>query len=228
MAFCASCGTQMADNAAFCPNCGKAAAPAMAELLSLAPPAQPAGYASAGAPAVPLEENIAGMLAYFTIIPAIIFLLSRSLQSQSFRPLPLVSVPVYGWGSHRAARCAVDRQLRFAADDVPHLGTSGTGGTCPLDTAGDQGLSARDVQAAHRRRPGGETGERLKFITSRKFAGPSCPLLISHSPALNHWQSDPPLLFASQIISIYSLSPGTRYPVRLVSRRSMQGSGKGL
>ena len=24
MAFCASCGTQMADNAAFCPNCGKA------------------------------------------------------------------------------------------------------------------------------------------------------------------------------------------------------------
>src|ERR1017187_6872759 len=25
MAFCASCGTQMADNAAFCPNCGKAA-----------------------------------------------------------------------------------------------------------------------------------------------------------------------------------------------------------
>ena len=25
MAFCSACGTQMADNAAFCPKCGKAA-----------------------------------------------------------------------------------------------------------------------------------------------------------------------------------------------------------
>ncbi len=77
MAFCASCGAQMTDNAAFCPNCGKAAAPATAAAASVpAPaPAQPAGYASAGASAMPLEENIAGMLAYFTIIPAIIFLL---------------------------------------------------------------------------------------------------------------------------------------------------------
>jgi len=80
MAFCASCGTQMADNAAFCPNCGKAAGQAASAGTSAAP-------APAGAPAtaaMPMEENIAGMLAYFTIIPAIIFLIIEPFNRNRF------------------------------------------------------------------------------------------------------------------------------------------------
>ncbi len=74
MAFCGSCGTQIADNAAFCPNCGKAAAAAGGG-TSAPQPAPAASYNTAAPAAAPLAENVAGMLAYFTIIPAIIFLL---------------------------------------------------------------------------------------------------------------------------------------------------------
>jgi uncharacterized membrane protein len=75
MAFCASCGTQMADDAAFCPNCGKAADAAGGGASASPTPVPPASSGSANAPAAPLAENLAGMFAYFTIIPAIIFLL---------------------------------------------------------------------------------------------------------------------------------------------------------
>jgi uncharacterized membrane protein len=87
MAFCGSCGTQMADNAAFCPNCGKAASQASGTGASAPPPptpAPPASYGSIGAPSAPMEENIAGMLAYFTIIPAIIFLLIEPYNRNRF------------------------------------------------------------------------------------------------------------------------------------------------
>ena len=87
MAFCASCGTQMADNAAFCPSCGKAAGQASGAGASAPPPptpAPPASYGSIGAPSAPMEENIAGMLAYFTIIPAIIFLLIEPYNRNRF------------------------------------------------------------------------------------------------------------------------------------------------
>ncbi len=86
MAFCASCGTQMADNAAFCPNCGKAAGQASGAGASPAPaPAPSAGYTAPAASAgVPIAENVAGMLAYFTIIPAIIFLLIEPYNRNRF------------------------------------------------------------------------------------------------------------------------------------------------
>jgi uncharacterized membrane protein len=86
MAFCASCGTQMADNAAFCPNCGKAAGQASGAGASAPPPtpAPPASYGSTAAPAAPMAENVAGMLAYFTIIPAIIFLLIEPYNRNRF------------------------------------------------------------------------------------------------------------------------------------------------
>lgn len=86
MAFCASCGTQMADNVAFCPNCGKAAGQASGAGASAPPPtpAPPASYGSTAAPAAPLAENVAGMLAYFTIIPAIIFLLIEPYNRNRF------------------------------------------------------------------------------------------------------------------------------------------------
>jgi uncharacterized membrane protein len=86
MAFCASCGTQLADNAGFCPNCGKAAGSASGAVASNAP-APSAGYVAPPAPATsaaPIEENIAGMLAYFTIIPAIIFLLVEPYNRNRF------------------------------------------------------------------------------------------------------------------------------------------------
>src|ERR1035437_4311421 len=86
MAFCAACGTQMADNAALCSNCGKAAGHASGAGASPAPaPAPSAGYtAPPASAAAPIEENVAGMLAYFTIIPAIIFLLIEPYNRNRF------------------------------------------------------------------------------------------------------------------------------------------------
>lgn len=68
--FCSSCGTQMADGAAVCPGCGK---PASATAANTAAPA------GGG-----LQDNVAGMLAYFTIIPAIIFLLIEPYNRNKF------------------------------------------------------------------------------------------------------------------------------------------------
>ncbi|MGB8768239.1 MAG: zinc-ribbon domain-containing protein [Candidatus Korobacteraceae bacterium] len=84
MAFCSSCGTQMADDSAFCPNCGKATSQPSSAPTSSAPPPTPAPAGGASAAAAPLEENIAGMLAYFTIIPAIIFLLIEPYNRNRF------------------------------------------------------------------------------------------------------------------------------------------------
>ena len=92
MAFCSNCGTQVADNVAFCPSCGKAMGQAGAATASPAPPPAPppapaASYSALAAPVVPaapLAENVAGMLAYFTIIPAIIFLLIEPYNRNRF------------------------------------------------------------------------------------------------------------------------------------------------
>src|SRR5271157_5164311 len=85
MAFCSACGTQMADSAAFCPHCGKAAGQAGAAETPSAPPPGPTGsYGTTAAPATPIAENVAGMLAYFTIIPAIIFLLIEPYNRNRF------------------------------------------------------------------------------------------------------------------------------------------------
>jgi uncharacterized membrane protein len=85
MAFCSACGTQMADNAAFCPKCGKAAGQAHAAESPPTPPPGPTGsYGTTATPAPPIAENVAGMLAYFTIIPAIIFLLIEPYSRNRF------------------------------------------------------------------------------------------------------------------------------------------------
>ena len=93
MAFCANCGTQMADGAAFCPNCGKAAGQGTAGAAVAAqpapqppppPPVAPPVAANTTTASAPLEENIAGMLAYFTIIPAIVFLLVEPYNRNRF------------------------------------------------------------------------------------------------------------------------------------------------
>jgi uncharacterized membrane protein len=84
MSFCSACGAQMADNAAFCPKCGKAAGQAGAAETPSTPPPPPASYGTTAAPATPMAENVAGMLAYFTIIPAIIFLLIEPYNRNRF------------------------------------------------------------------------------------------------------------------------------------------------
>jgi len=84
MAFCASCGSQLADNATFCPNCGKAAAQTSGAPAVAPEPAPAASYGTTAAPATPLAENVAGMLAYLTIIPAIIFLLIEPYNRNRF------------------------------------------------------------------------------------------------------------------------------------------------
>jgi uncharacterized membrane protein len=70
VAFCPSCGTQIADGAT-CPKCaGTAGAPAA-----------PAGGTAAGAG---LQDNVAGALAYVTIIPAIVFLVLEPFNRKRF------------------------------------------------------------------------------------------------------------------------------------------------
>jgi uncharacterized membrane protein len=73
MAFCSACGSQMADNSAFCPKCGKASGGG----ISAVPVSTSAG-------SLPMAENVAGMLAYFTIIPAILFLLIEPFNRNRF------------------------------------------------------------------------------------------------------------------------------------------------
>jgi uncharacterized membrane protein len=60
MAFCNMCGTQIADGATTCAACAGRAAGAPAATATAAPG---------------MADNVAGMLAYVTIIPAIVFLL---------------------------------------------------------------------------------------------------------------------------------------------------------
>jgi len=105
--FCTSCGSAMDEGAGFCSKCGKGSTAAT-----------PAGAAAAAAPAAEaggLTDNVAGMLAYITIIPAIIFLVmapynrSKFIRFHSFQCIflcvaliiihtVLLFIPVIGWG----------------------------------------------------------------------------------------------------------------------------------
>ncbi len=69
MAFCSTCGGQIPAGAAVCPTCNQAAAAA---------PAVAPGTAGG------LTDNVAGMLAYVTIIPAIIFLVMEPYNKSKF------------------------------------------------------------------------------------------------------------------------------------------------
>ena len=100
MAFCSGCGAQMADGVAFCPACGRAAVSQTAS-------------ASTGS----LPDNVAGALAYVTIIPAIIFLVvepfnrSRFVRFHAFQSIffalawfvlsiglnIVAHIPIFGW-----------------------------------------------------------------------------------------------------------------------------------
>jgi uncharacterized membrane protein len=72
MAFCNMCGTQIPDGTTTCVPCSGAAASAI--------PASPAPVAAGAG----LQDNVAGMLAYITIVPAIIFLVMEPYNRNRF------------------------------------------------------------------------------------------------------------------------------------------------
>lgn len=92
MAFCSTCGAQIADGMTTCAACAGrvAAAPA--------PVAVAAGPTTGG-----MADNVAGMLAYITIIPAIIFLVaepynrSRFIRFHSWQNIFLHAAAVVCW-----------------------------------------------------------------------------------------------------------------------------------
>lgn len=76
MAFCPNCGAQLTAGASNCAACGK-------------PVGQSAGGGAAAAPAPAataggLQDNVAGLLAYVTIIPAIVFLVLEPYNRNKF------------------------------------------------------------------------------------------------------------------------------------------------
>ena len=81
MAACAKCGTALAEGATFCGSCGTAVTAAGAAPASggAAPAGAPAAAGSSG-----LSSNVAGALAYLTIIPAIIFLVADPYKQDRF------------------------------------------------------------------------------------------------------------------------------------------------
>jgi uncharacterized membrane protein len=102
MAFCSACGAQIPEGSTVCPACSRSSAGAGAQPV-------------AGG----LADNVAGMLAYVTIVPAIIFLVmapynqSRFVRFHSFQSIFFVvawtvlwigmsivgMIPVLGWAT---------------------------------------------------------------------------------------------------------------------------------
>jgi uncharacterized membrane protein len=70
MAFCTGCGKEVPAGAAACPSCGQASAGAAVA----APMASSSG----------LTDNVAGALAYVTLIPAIVFLVMEPYNKNRF------------------------------------------------------------------------------------------------------------------------------------------------
>jgi uncharacterized membrane protein len=88
MAFCSVCGAQTPDGSTICPACSRSGAPA----------ARPVAASACG-----MTDNVAGMLAYVTIIPAILFLViepynkSRFVRFHSFQNIFLHVAALVLW-----------------------------------------------------------------------------------------------------------------------------------
>jgi uncharacterized membrane protein len=76
MPFCSACGAQIPAGSTSCPNCSRAAASTGGSGAAAAPAVQTAGSG--------LTDNVAGMLAYVTIIPAIVFLVMEPYNRNRF------------------------------------------------------------------------------------------------------------------------------------------------
>jgi uncharacterized membrane protein len=70
--FCSKCGVQVPNNANTCPGCGRPA------------PSVGGGPAAIPAQSGGLADNVAGLLAYVTIVPAIIFLVIEPYNRNRF------------------------------------------------------------------------------------------------------------------------------------------------
>jgi uncharacterized membrane protein len=81
MAACAKCGATLAEGATFCGSCGTSV-----QAAGAAPAAGASAPAGGAAPAAGggLAPNVAGALAYLTIIPAIIFLVMEPYNKDKF------------------------------------------------------------------------------------------------------------------------------------------------
>jgi len=77
MAHCAKCGAALLEGAGFCGSCGSPVG-----AVGGPPPASPGALSTAGAGG--LTSNVAVALAYFTIIPAIIFLVVEPYNRDRF------------------------------------------------------------------------------------------------------------------------------------------------
>ncbi len=78
--FCPSCGTALAEGALACPSCGAAASASAGSVGGAATAPAPAAATTGGG----LTDNVAGMLAYITIVPAIIFLVIEPYNRKRF------------------------------------------------------------------------------------------------------------------------------------------------
>ena len=106
MAFCGSCGTDVT-GVSWCPKCGAAVAGAAAPegaAGGAAPSSGPAAASAAGSPPPAggtaaqggLADNVAGALAYVTIIPAIIFLVIEPFKNIKFVRFHALQCLFYG------------------------------------------------------------------------------------------------------------------------------------
>ncbi|HXY03688.1 MAG TPA: zinc-ribbon domain-containing protein [Terriglobales bacterium] len=114
MAFCTSCGAQIPAGASVCPACNRAASPAAGATGSAATGAAPGTVqGNTGG----LTDNVAGALAYVTIIPSILFLVmapynrNRFIRFHSFQNIffavawialwivlnIVAHIPIFGW-----------------------------------------------------------------------------------------------------------------------------------
>lgn len=80
MAACAKCGTELKEGATFCGSCGAPVAAAAGAAPSSGGSAPAAGSASSTG----MSSNVAGALAYFTIIPAILFIVLEQFKHDKF------------------------------------------------------------------------------------------------------------------------------------------------
>jgi uncharacterized membrane protein len=86
MARCPQCSWPLPEQAQFCSSCGTAIGPAVSdEANETAGTTAPEGLGSATtAEPLPIPENIAGVIAYITIFPAIAFLLLEPFKRNRF------------------------------------------------------------------------------------------------------------------------------------------------
>ncbi len=102
MAFCNMCGAQIPDHTTVCAACSSRSAAA--------------GSAGAG-----LTDNVAGLIAYITIIPAIIFLVIAPYNKSRFVRFSLLSVSFLRGGAAYSAYWSVLHRGCGAVDGSHHV-----------------------------------------------------------------------------------------------------------